>query len=307
MIILGTKYKLQKFEKLELNVSKDDIYYIEDDLKNQKKTIENIKNHINELKQNVIILNTDLKIHSSIIVYLINLQFERNILFCTMEHFLELRLHKCYIPAKDDNLDFLYNITPYSKWQYFQKRCIDYFGVFWLLFFSWPVMIYAYWKIKEQSPGKAIFRQLRIGKYNKHFECIKFRSMHENTEFFNHYTQDNDPRIFAWGSVMRKTRLDELPQMWNIIKGDMHLIGPRAEWSELVEKYEKEIPFYNKRHLVAPGVTGCAQVNYPYGANAEDTRQKLMYDLYYIKYWNIWLELKIVWRTALVVIGRSGV
>jgi lipopolysaccharide/colanic/teichoic acid biosynthesis glycosyltransferase len=131
--------------------------------------------------------------------------------------------------------------------------------------------------------------------------------MHDKTEFFNHYTQEEDPRIFPWGNTMRKMRIDELPQIINIIKREMHLIGPRAEWSELVKEYEKQIPFYNERHLVAPGVTGWAQVNYPYGTNTEDTRQKLMYDLYYIKYWSIWLELKIVWKTAMVVIGKNGV
>ncbi len=307
MIILGVKYKLQKFEKAKLGISKHDVHYIEDGLKNPEITIENIKSHISLLKHNTIILNMNIKVHPSIINFLTNLQFEKNILFCTMEHFLEHRLHKCYIPKQNDNLDFLDNIKSYSKWQYFQKRCIDYFGVFWLLFFSWPVMLIAEIKINEQSPGKVLFRQPRVGKNNKNFECMKFRSMHENTEFFNHYTQQEDPRIFPWGNTMRKMRIDEIPQVFNILKGEMHLIGPRAEWNELVKEYEKQIPFYNERHLVAPGITGWAQVNYPYGANVEDTRQKLMYDLYYIKYWNIWLELKVVWKTAMVVIGKNGV
>ncbi len=251
-------------------------------------------------------INIHSKIHPGVITYLTNLQFEKNISFCTIEHFLETRLQKCYIPEQNDNLDFLNNIKPYSKWQYFQKRCIDYFGVFWLFFFSFLVMIMAAIKIKLQSPGSILFRQPRVGKNNHKFECVKFRSMHENSEFFNHYTQEDDPRIFPWGNTMRKTRIDELPQMLNILKGEMHLIGPRTEWDELVRDYEKTIPYYNERHLVAPGITGWAQVNYPYGANLEDTRQKLMYDLYYIKYWSIWLELKIVWKTAMTVIGRNG-
>jgi len=136
-----------------------------------------------------------------------------------------------------------------------------------------------------------LFKQKRVGKDEKEFYCYKFRSMKTDIDYFNHYTQKNDPRIFKWGDFMRKSRIDELPQLINVFKGEMHLIGPRAEWSELVNNYEKEIPDYHLRHIVAPGITGWAQVNYPYGANLEDTKQKLMYDLYYIKNWSLWLEI----------------
>lgn len=216
-------------------------------------------------------------------------------------------MHKCYIPEDHTDISFLENIRPYTKWQYIQKRVIDFLGIFWLFFFSWPVMLYCAYRIKKESPdGPIFFKQKRVGLNGKEFVCIKFRSMYTKTDYFNHYTQENDPRIFPWGKFMRKTRIDELPQMWNILKGEMHLIGPRAEWIELVKKYEKSIPYYNERHLVAPGITGWAQVNYPYGQNLDDTKQKLMYDLYYIKYWNILLELKIVWMTAMTVIGKRG-
>jgi lipopolysaccharide/colanic/teichoic acid biosynthesis glycosyltransferase len=168
-------------------------------------------------------------------------------------------------------------------------------------------MLYSAYRIKKESPdGPIFFKQKRVGLNGKEFVCDKFRSMHTNTDYFNHYTQENDPRIFTWGKVMRKYRFDELPQMINILKGEMHLIGPRAEWIELVEKYEKSIPYYNERHLVAPGITGWAQVNYPYGQNLEDTKQKLMYDLYYIKHWSIILEMKVVWKTVMVVVGKKG-
>ena len=106
---------------------------------------------------------------------------------------------------------------------------------------------------------------------------------------------------------MRKSRVDELPQLLNVVKGDMHLIGPRAEWIDLVKDYEKQLPNYHKRHKVAPGITGWAQVNYPYGRNLEDTRQKLMCDLYYIKHWNLWLEIKVVLKTIAVVLGKKGI
>jgi len=130
--------------------------------------------------------------------------------------------------------------------------------------------------------------------------------MRTDIDFFDHYTQENDPRIFKWGEIMRKTRIDELPQLWNVIKGDLHIIGPRAEWDELVKNYEKEWSFYHLRHLNAPGITGWAQVNYPYGKNLEDTYQKLMYDLYYIKNWSLWLEIKTIFKTVMVMVGRKG-
>ena len=131
--------------------------------------------------------------------------------------------------------------------------------------------------------------------------------MRTDVKYFNHYTQENDPRIFPWGNTMRKYRIDEIPQMINVIKGEMHTIGPRAEWNELVGKYIKEIPYYNERHIIAPGITGWAQVKYPYGENTEDAKQKLMYDLYYIKNWSMLLELKTAIKTVFVMVGKRGI
>lgn len=169
-------------------------------------------------------------------------------------------------------------------------------------------MLYSIYRIKKESPDDSVFfKQVRVGKSGVPFNCYKFRSMHSNTKFFNPYTQNEDPRIFSWGSFMRKTRVDELPQLLNVLKGDMHLIGPRAEWIDLVKDYENQLPNYHKRHKVAPGITGWAQVNYPYGRNLEDTHQKLMYDLYYIKHWNLWLEIKIIFKTIAVVLGKNGI
>ena len=130
--------------------------------------------------------------------------------------------------------------------------------------------------------------------------------MHENMGF-NPYTEECDPRIFPFGRLMRKMRIDELPQLWNVIRGDMHLIGPRAEWDILVKKYEKVIPKYQNRHFVRPGITGLAQVFYPYGRNIHDARNKLKYDLKYIERWSIGLELRVLWKTIMVVLGRRGV
>jgi lipopolysaccharide/colanic/teichoic acid biosynthesis glycosyltransferase len=129
--------------------------------------------------------------------------------------------------------------------------------------------------------------------------------MHHDCHF-DPYTQKDDDRIFSFGHFMRRSRIDELPQLFNVLKGEMALMGPRAEWDILVNQYEEQIPYYNERHLVKPGITGWAQVNYPYGAGPEDAKQKLMYDLYYIKYWSIWLDIKILFRTVGVVLGREG-
>ncbi len=191
-------------------------------------------------------------------------------------------------------------------YSYFFKRVIDYIGSIIIGLVTSPVMIYACYRIKKESPGPVLFAQRRVGLQGKEFVCYKFRSMHTNSHH-DPYTRENDSRIFPFGKIMRRTRIDEIPQILNIFKGDMHLVCPRAEWNILVQNYEKEIPYYNTRHLVRPGITGWAQVNYPYGQNMEDTKQKLMYDLYYIKNWSLWLEAKTIAKTILVVLGKKGV
>lgn len=307
MVILGNKYNFTELEAENIEKQFQEITSISYKDKDSKEIIDSIEEILKNKDRHLIILNTFAVIPDKLIIYLTNLELN-GISFISIEHFLENYMHKCYIPDNHTDISFLEKIKPYTKWQYIQKRTIDYFGIFWLFFFSWPLMLYSAYRIKKESPdGSIFFKQKRVGKNGVEFECVKFRSMRTDVEFFNHYTQENDPRIFSWGKIMRKTRLDELPQIWNILKGEMHLIGPRAEWIELVKNYEKSIPYYNQRHLVAPGITGWAQVNYPYGQNLNDTKQKLMYDLYYIKYWSIKLELKIVWMTAMTVIGKKGI
>ena len=197
------------------------------------------------------------------------------------------------------------NYQSYSKFQYIQKRIID-FGIGTILFlFAIPIIFYTLYRIKKESPGPIFFKQTRIGLNGKTFTCYKFRSMHVNSKF-NPYTQENDSRIFPFGNTMRQMRIDELPQLLNIIKGEMHLIGPRAEWDILVKDYEKIIPSYHDRHLVAPGITGLAQVQYPYGRNIQDAKNKLKYDRIYINSWSLGLELKVVWKTIEVILGKRG-
>lgn len=205
------------------------------------------------------------------------------------------------------DVNYLSKIPRYNPLTYILKRVIDYSISLPLLIISSPLILYSAYKIKKESPdGDVFFKQLRVGQNNKNFICYKLRSMRTNIDYNHKYTQENDPRVFRWGDFMRKSRIDELPQLWNVIKGDMHIIGPRAEWDELVEHYEKEIQYYNLRHLIKPGITGLAQVRYKYGANLEDTKQKLMYDLYYIKNWSLWLEITIILETIIVMIRAKG-
>ena len=194
----------------------------------------------------------------------------------------------------------------YSKFQYFQKRVLDLIVAGSLFFISLPIGIYAAYRIKRESPGKIFFKQTRIGLNGKPFSCYKFRSMHENGQF-NPYTQENDSRIFPFGNIMRKMRIDELPQLLNILKGEMHLIGPRAEWDILVKDYEKVIPNYHDRHLVAPGITGLAQVCYPYGRNVEDAKEKLKFDMEYINNWSLKKEIQVIYQTIYVILGQRGI
>jgi exopolysaccharide biosynthesis polyprenyl glycosylphosphotransferase len=157
--------------------------------------------------------------------------------------------------------------------------------------------------IRLQDGGPAIYSQVRVGLGNELFRIYKFRTMRLDAERSGaQWAKVRDDRVTWLGRLLRKTRLDEVPQFWNILRGEMSFVGPRPERPELVEKIEAEVPFYRYRHLVKPGLTGWAQVNYPYGASVEDARQKLAYDLYYLKYGSITRELHIVLRTIVAMI-----
>lgn len=310
MLVLGEKYTFTELELERLDKKFKHIEYMPYKDEDPDRIIENIGRVLDTDNYTIVLLNTQARVDNKIIKFLTHIKFDkryRQIQFMDIEHFLEVYLHKCYIPRDHNDLHYLHSIRRYTPFQYVQKRAVDFFGIFWLYFFSFLVMKKSEKRIQEESPGPIYFKQERVGYMNKDFNCVKFRSMHTDTEFFNHYTQKDDPRIFPWGEVMRKRRYDELPQMLNILKGEMHLMGPRAEWNELVKSYEEEIPYYAQRHIVAPGITGWAQVMYPYGENVEDSRQKLMYDLYYIKHWSLALEFKIIWKTAMVVLHKKGV
>ena len=153
--------------------------------------------------------------------------------------------------------------------------------------------------------GPIFFHQTRVGRNRVLFEAAKLRTMRQHAEGAS-YTKANDDRITPVGRFLRATRLDEVPQLWNVLRGEMSLIGPRAEWVKLVEEYEQKIPCYHFRHLVKPGITGWAQVNYPYGASIQDTLRKLEYDLYYLRYYSLVLDASIVLKTIQVMLFGKG-
>ena len=177
------------------------------------------------------------------------------------------------------------------------------------LIVSLPIAVVTAILIKFESKGAIFYRQERVGGNGKTFQVIKFRSMRSDAEKDGKpiWALSNDDRVTRVGKIIRKIRVDEIPQFWNILKGEMNFVGPRPERPHFVEQLANEIQFYEHRHLVAPGLTGWAQVKFPYGASVEDARQKLQYDLYYIKNQSLALDLMIVFETfKIVLFGRGG-
>ena len=187
------------------------------------------------------------------------------------------------------------------------KTLIDFLLGLFLFLLVLPLMILTSVAIKFGDFGPILFTQVRVGKFERPFLLYKFRTMSVGTgENENLYTIKNDRRITQVGRFLRLTRIDELPQLWNVVKGDMSIIGPRAEWDKLVEIYKKEIPFYHLRYMVKPGITGWAQVNYGYGADIRDTFEKLQYDLYYIKHYSPHMDASIILKTLFTILSASG-
>ena len=174
---------------------------------------------------------------------------------------------------------------------------------------SLPIALITAILIKLESTGPCLYRQERVGKNGHIFELLKFRSMNVDAEQDGTavWAKLSDDRATQVGKVIRKIRVDEIPQFWNILKGDMSFIGPRPERPQFVSTLAAEIPFYEHRHLVAPGLTGWAQIKYPYGASIEDAKHKLEYDLYYIKNQSFALDVIILLETVkTIMFGRGG-
>jgi sugar transferase (PEP-CTERM system associated) len=193
-------------------------------------------------------------------------------------------------------------------WRALEKRSVDVAGSLVLLAVTLPIMAVVAIAIALESGFPILYRQERVGRGGKTFVIWKFRSMRQDAEADGEprWAQPGDPRVTRVGRFMRKMRIDELPQLFTVLNGDLSLVGPRPERPAFVAQLAGQIPFYNARHSVKPGVTGWAQVRYVYGASREDAKKKLEYDLYYVKNHTLLLDVLILFETVRVVLRGEG-
>jgi exopolysaccharide biosynthesis polyprenyl glycosylphosphotransferase len=194
------------------------------------------------------------------------------------------------------------------EWEKKLKRILDILVSFTILVIALPISLISAMAIKLDSKGPVFFAQKRSGVNGSTFSMVKFRSMFKDAEKHTGpvWSQKNDPRVTRVGKVLRRLRLDEIPQMYNVLKGEMSLVGPRPERPFFVEKLSEEIPYYKRRLKVRPGITGWAQVKHKYDENIEDVKVKLRYDLFYIENMSIRMDFKILMRTMYVVLFGKG-
>ena len=190
----------------------------------------------------------------------------------------------------------------------FGKRLFDVAVSLVILAVALPLIALATLAVKFETRGPALYRQRRVGLYGQLFDVVKIRSMRVDAEVGGKavWAQKDDPRITRVGRLIRTLRIDELPQAWSVLKGEMSFVGPRPERPQFVADLEARLPYYSERHVVKPGITGWAQINYPYGASVEDAREKLEYDLYYAKNYTPFLDLLILLQTARVILWPEG-
>ena len=256
----------------------------------------------------VIVAESVNRLDTALIQKLVRTQFQQTRVY-TLESFHETQWRQVPLHTIDPvwplQMGFqLARISPY----HYVKRLFDVILSGVLLVLTLPIMVFLTCLVWLSNGRPAIFRQVRVGRDGEGFTAYKFRTMVMADSGKNEdiYTRHNDPRVTRLGRWLRKLRLDELPQLWNVFRGNMSVIGPRAEWIKCTERYEKEIPLYHFRHLVKPGITGWAQVNYPYGESDEDTIMKLQYDLYYIRHYSLKLDAMIVLKTVHTMLFGKG-
>ncbi len=264
--------------------------------------------HANRRYSGIILAENIEKIQPALLDALTRAQFERTRVF-TLESFYEV--HWRYLPLDSIDpfwpLQWRFHLSRTSPYHYL-KRLFDVAASAALLVICSPLMVGIGAIIWITSGRPIIFKQMRVGRDEQLFTLYKFRTMKPGSGEGpgDIYTRENDPRISRVGGFLRNFRLDELPQLWNVLRGELSLIGPRAEWIECAMRYKASIPFYHFRHLVKPGITGWAQVNYPYGENDLDAVEKLKYDLYYIRHYSLMLDAMIVLKTVHTMLFGKG-
>ena len=198
-----------------------------------------------------------------------------------------------------------FKVTAFKK---IMKRLFDIFFSLLLLIITSPLCLITALLIKLDSKGPIIYKQMRVGKGGKEYYLFKFRSMCHNAESKSGpvWAKENDPRVTTVGAIIRKLRIDEIPQVLNVLKGDMSFVGPRPERPHFVNELKNQIPYYTQRLVVKPGITGWAAVKYRYGSSIEDAIEKMQYDLYYIKHLSLFFDLSIIFHTIKVVITGKG-
>lgn len=261
------------------------------------KNINDLKNEFLKHKIQTVVVVNNPKYAAEVSRYLfenINLKIQ----YYNLTNFYEKIIGKIPLMLLERNW-FLENFNSRNKNGFeISKRFIDLFFAWFFGLISLILIPFIALAIKLESKGKIIYQQERVGLNNKKFKVYKFRTMQENAEQNGAvWASINDARVTRIGKLLRRTRLDEIPQFLNIIIGNMSFVGPRPERPEFVEQLRQEIPFYNERHLIKPGLTGWAQINYPYGASVADAKEKLQYDLFYIKNQSVALDISIILKT----------
>jgi exopolysaccharide biosynthesis polyprenyl glycosylphosphotransferase len=197
---------------------------------------------------------------------------------------------------------------PMPSWEKGTKRLFDIVFSLTILAIMAPIMIIVAVLVRISSKGPAVFAQERVGRFGKPYIMFKFRTMVADAEKATGpvWAQENDPRITTLGRWMRKTRIDELPQLFNVLRGEMSFVGPRPERAHFVDQFKKQIPLYTRRLNVRPGITGWAQVKWKYDASLEDVKEKTKYDLFYVENMSLRMEFKILFNTVMTVITGKG-
>jgi sugar transferase (PEP-CTERM system associated) len=270
--------------------------------------IENLSEHVTRLGANEVVLALEERRKAMPVADLLRIRTE-GVHVNEISTFLERETGRVDLRSTNPSwLIFSDGFSSGRRLSSMAKRLFDIVASVALLVLTLPLIALTAILIKLESKGPALYRQPRVGLYGREFDCVKLRSMRSDAEAGGKavWAEKDDPRITRIGRVIRKLRIDELPQLWTVLTGEMSFVGPRPERPSFVAELAKKMPYYAERHMVKPGITGWAQINYPYGASMDDSRHKLEYDLYYAKNYTPFLDVVILLQTIRVVMFPDG-